>query len=102
MTLDSLADITTISSVTTATESGEIEQRIRQLKEDLSHRKEEVRRAQQEQKRRKRGLLQEKEEQLKKKLKVGWCCVFWSVSVMEYYRVWCGDVFCSRLSLSGP
>lgn len=68
------ADITTVSSATTATESSEIEQRIRQLKEDLSQRREEVRRVQQEQKRRKRGLLQEKEEQLKKKLKVGWRC----------------------------
>lgn len=71
--------MTTISSVTTATESSEIEQRIRQLKEDLSQRKEEVRRVQQEQKRRKRGLLQEKEEQLKKKLKVGLCAVLSAV-----------------------
>lgn len=75
MTRHHCADVTTVSSVTTATESSEIEQRIRQLKEDLSQRKEEVRRVQQEQKRRKRSLLQEKEEQLKKKLKVGWCCV---------------------------
>ena len=90
--------MTTVSSVTTVTESSEIEQRIRQLKEDLSQRKEEVRRVQQEQKRRKRGLLQEKEEQLKKKLKVGRCAVLsavtflWDSSSVTYSVVWCGDV----------